>query len=192
VTALLHAWGHGDANALEQLVPIIYKELHRQARHFMAGEAPGHPLQTTALVNEVYLRLVGIQGVDWKDRAHFLAVCGQLMRRILIDIARARQYQKRGSKAKHVPIDEALLVWQEPPADVLALDDALKSLAAIDERKSKVVELRFFAGLSVEETAAILKVSCETVLRDWRLAKAWLLRALSKENGVESRAMATG
>jgi RNA polymerase sigma-70 factor (ECF subfamily) len=191
VTGLLQAWSAGDPNALEQLVPLIYGELHHQAQRRMAGEAPGHTLQTTALVNEVYLKLVGIREIDWKGRAHFFAVCAQMMRRILTDFARARHYQKRGGGAEHLALDTVLLIWHDPPSDVIALDDALKALAQVDERKSKVVELRFFGGLSVQETAAVLKVSCETVLRDWRLAKTWLMRALREGESGESRAMAT-
>ena len=146
----------------------------------MAGERLGHSLQATALVNEVYLRLVDCGDVDWEDRAHFFAVSAQLMRRILIDFARSRGYQKRGGGFVNVPLDEAATICGEPDPNLLALDDALKALAAVDVRKSKVVELRFFGGLSIEETAAVLKVSVETVVRDWRLSKAWLLRELNE------------
>jgi RNA polymerase sigma factor (TIGR02999 family) len=148
----------------------------------MAGERSGHTLQTTALVNEVYLQLVDCEQINWQDRAHFFAVSAQLMRRILIDFARARGYQKRGGGAPHVSLDEAPSVCNEPDTNLVALHDALTALAAVDERKSKVVELRFFGGLSVEETAEVLRVSADTVVRDWRLAKVWLLRELSEEN----------
>jgi RNA polymerase sigma-70 factor, ECF subfamily len=153
------------------------------ARHFMAGERPGHVLQTTALVNEVYLKLVDCGQMNWQDRAHFFAVSAQLMRRILIDFARSRGYQKRGGHAVHISLEDAPSVSFEPDSNLVALDDALQALAVFDERKSKVVELRFFGGLSIEEAAEVLKVSPETVVRDWRLAKIWLLRELSAENG---------
>jgi len=182
VTQLLQAWSAGDSKALEQLTPLVYQQLHRAAQRCMAGERPGHTLQTTALVNEVYLRLVDCERVRWQDRAHFMAVSAQLMRRILIEFARSRGAQKRGGDAPMLSLDEAPSVCNEPESDLLALDDALKTLAAFDERKSKVVELKFFGGLSVEETAEVLKVSPETVVRDWRLAKSWLLREMSKRN----------
>ena len=180
ITYLLHAWSGGDEQALEKLTPLVYEELHQVAQRYMAREAAGHTLQTTALVNEVYLRLVNVREVSWQNRAHFLAVCAKLMRRILTDLARSRRYLKRGGEAKRVSLDEALIVSEEPRADLLALDDALNSLATFDQRKSQVVELRFFGGLSVEETAEVLKVSPETVFRDWRLAKDWLVRELSE------------
>jgi len=179
VTALLQAWSAGDEEALRALTPIVYKELHRLARGYMARERTGHTLQATALVNEVYLRLVGTRGIEWQNRTHFLAICAQLMRRILIDFARSRHYHKRGAGAPHLSLDETLVVGKQPHEDLLALDDALKRLALVDERKGRVVELRFFGGLNVKETAEVLKVSQETVLRDWRLAKVWLLRDLS-------------
>jgi len=182
VTHLLKAWTAGDQQALERLTPLVYRQLHRVAQRCMAGERPGHTLQTTALVNEVYLRLVDCEQINWQDRAHFFAVSAQLMRRILIDFARARGYQKRGGGAPHMSLDEAPSVCHEPDANLVALDDALKALAAVDGRKSKVVELRFFGGLSVEETAEVLRVSADTVVRDWRLAKVWLLRELSGGN----------
>jgi len=182
ITQLLKAWAAGDDRALEKLTPLVYGELHRMARRCMAGQRSGHPLQTSALVNEVYLQLVDCGRVNWQDRAHFFAVSAQLMRRILIDFARSRGYQKRGGGALHIPLDEAPSLGNEPDPNLVALDDALKALAAIDERKSKVVELRFFGGLSVEETAEVLRVSVETVMRDWRLAKIWLLRELSEGN----------
>jgi RNA polymerase sigma factor (TIGR02999 family) len=182
VTALLQAWSAGDKAALDKLAPLVYDELHRTAHRYMAGERAGHTLQTSALVNEVYLRLVKVSEVNWQNRAHFFAVCARMMRRILTDFARSRRYIKRGGNAARVPLDEALFAGHELPAGIVALDDALKALAGFDERKSRVVELRFFGGLSVEETAEVLRVSAETVLRDWKLAKAWLLRQLSTEN----------
>ena len=181
VTNLLRDWNHGDERALEKLVPLVYHELHQAAHRYMAREGPDHTLQTTALVNEVYLRLVGVRGVTWQNRAHFLALCARLMRRILTDFARSRRSLKRGGHAEHVSLDEGLIISKEPRADLVALDDALKSLESLDQRKSQVVELRFFGGLSVKETAKVLNVSPETVLRDWRLAKDWLMCELSKE-----------
>jgi RNA polymerase sigma factor (TIGR02999 family) len=182
VTQLLKAWTAGDQKALEKLTPLVYEQLHRVAKHYMAGQRPGHTLQTTALVNEVYLRLVDCGQVNWQDRAHFFAVSAQLMRRILIDFARSRGYQKRGGGAPHMSLDEAPPVCHETDTNLVALDEALKALANVDGRKSKVVELRFFGGLSVEETAEVLRVSADTVVRDWRLAKVWLLRELSEGN----------
>ena len=178
VTGLLIAWGKGDNAALERLVPLVERELHRIARRCMAGERAGHSLQATALVNEAYLRLIDARDVNWQDRAHFLAMSARLMRRILVDWARSKHYQKRGGDAMRVTFDEALPVGDVRRPDLVRLDDALQALAAFDERKSRVVELRFFGGLSVEETAAVLKVSPETVMRDWKLAKAWLLREM--------------
>jgi len=180
VTGLLRAWGQGDENALPKLMPLVYDQLHAAARRYMAGERAGHTLQTTALIHETYLRLVDVRRVEWQDRAHFLAVCAQLMRRILIDFARSRGYQKRGGAAPHVNFDEKLVVTAEPDFNLVALDDALKRLAQVDERKSKVVELRFFGGLDVKETAEVMKVSADTVMRDWKLAKVWLLRELRR------------
>jgi len=181
ITELLLAWNRGDDRALDQLMPLVQDELHRLAHRYIAGERPGHPLQTTALVNEAYLRLIDSSRVRWQNRAHFFAVSAQLMRRILVDVARARQKLKRGGGAIQVDLDEAAVIAQEPSADIVALDEALTTLAAFDERKSKVVELRFFGGLSVEETAEVLKVSAVTVMRDWGLAKAWLLRELERK-----------
>jgi RNA polymerase sigma factor (TIGR02999 family) len=178
VTRLLRAWGNGDEKALPKLVPLVYDQLHAAARRFIAGERAGHTLQTTALIHETYLRLVGIRHVAWQDRAHFLALCAQLMRRILVDFARSRGYQKRGRAAPHVNFDEELFVTAEPDFNLVALDDALNRLAQVDARKSKVVELRFFGGLDVKETAEVMKISADTVMRDWKLAKAWLLREL--------------
>lgn len=186
VTQLLRAWSAGDKDALDQLTPLVYRELHRAAKRYMARQQPDHTLQTTALINEVYLRLVAFKEVSWADRAHFLAVCAQLMRRILADWARGQRYRKRGKGAQHVPFDEALVISPERSSDLVALDEALKALAEADLRKSQIVELRFYGGLSVDETAKVLKVSPETVMRDWKLAKLWLLREMSggKQVGV--------
>lgn len=181
VTELLRAWGSGDPSALEQLTPAVYNELHRIARYHMSREGEGHTLQTTALINEVYLRLIDFRGVQWQDRAHFFAISAQLMRRILIDFARSRSRHKRGGRAVHLSLEEAPTLSQRTEMDLLALDDALNALASVDERKSKVVELRFFGGLSVEETAEVLRVSAHTVIRDWKFAKVWLLRELRGE-----------
>jgi len=180
VTQLLKAWTAGDPQALEKLTPLVYRELHQAAQRYMTGERPGHTLQATALVNEVYLRLADCQQVNWQDRAHFFAVSAQLMRRILVDCARSRGYQKRGGGAYHMSLEDAPTLGREIDWDLVALDDAMKALAAVDERKSKVVELRFFGGLSVEETAEVLRISSDTVGRDWKLAKVWLLRELSE------------
>jgi len=179
ITELLLAWSEGEQDAFEKLTPLVYGELHRLAHHYMAGERTGHTLQSTALVNEAFLRLVESRRVRWQNRAHFFAISAQLMRRILVDFARARQYVKRGGNVPVVSLDDAPVVIEEC-AQLAALDDALTALAAMDERKSKVVELRFFGGLSVEETAEVLNVSVETVARDWRLAKVWLRRELSR------------
>ena len=179
VTRLLKSWSTGDEEALAKLTPLVYRQLREIARRYMAGERDGHILQTTALVHEAYVRLVDCGGVNWRDRAHFFAVSAQLMRRILIDFARSRDYLKRGGAVPHISLEEAPSVCDEPDVNLLALDDALKALAAIDERKSKVVELKFFGGLNVEETAEVLRVSSDTVMRDWKLAKIWLLRELS-------------
>jgi RNA polymerase sigma factor (TIGR02999 family) len=181
VTALLVSWGAGDESALSQLIPLVHGELRRLARRLMRGERDGHTLQTTALVNEAYMRLVDLSRVRWQDRAHFFAISARLMRRILVDHARSRKYVKRGGGTRQIAFDEALVLPHERAADLVALDDALEALAAVDPRKSQVVELRYFGGLSVEETAESLGVSGETVMRDWRLAKAWLLRELSQE-----------
>ena len=180
ITQLLLAWNQGDEQALNRLMPLVHGELHRLAHRYMAGERPGHPLQTTALVHEAYLRLIDSSRVRWQNRAHFFAVSAQLMRRILVDVARARAQLKRGGDVIQVSLDEAMEIPREPGADLIALDDSLTMLAAFDERKSKVVELRFFGGMSVEETAEVLGVSPMTVMRDWGLAKVWLLRELDK------------
>ena len=179
VTSLLVAWSEGDEAALALLVPRIYAELHRLAHHHMRAERRGGLLQTTALVNEAYLRLVDTRRIRWESRAHFLGVAAQAMRRVLVDAARARGARKRGGAESPVVLDEGLLAAPGRSASLLALDDALTALASVDPRKSQVVELRYFAGLSVAETAAVLGVSAETVQRDWRVAKAWLLRELS-------------
>jgi RNA polymerase sigma-70 factor (ECF subfamily) len=180
VSQLLLAWSDGDQSALDKLVPLVHAELRRLASHYMSRERAGHSLQTTALVNEAYLRLVDYKRMQWQGRAHFFAVSAQLMRRILVEHARSRQYLKHGGGAARVSLEEAAVISEERAADLVALDDALENLAAIDQRKSRVVELRFFGGLSVEETAEVLKVSPVTVMRDWSTAKAWLYRELSQ------------
>jgi RNA polymerase sigma factor (TIGR02999 family) len=182
VTQLLKAWGEGDEGALERLAPVVENELHRIAHRCMARERSGHTLQTTALVNEVYLRLVDVQSLNWQDRAHFFAMSARMMRRILTDFARARNYQKRGAGALQVSLDEGLMVTPEKDADIMALDAALTQFSALYPRQAQVVELRFFGGLEVEEIAEALKVSPVTVKRDWRFAKAWLLKSLSAES----------
>ncbi len=180
ISELLIAWGNGDRAALNQLMPLVYDELRRLAHHYLRRERAAHTLQTSALVNEVYLKLVNQRAVQWQSRAHFFAIAAQLMRTILVDYARRRNYAKRGGGAQRVMFDEALAVSNEQTAELIALDDALNTLAALDERKSKVAELRFFGGLSVEETAEVLKVSPVTVMREWRLTKAWLHRELQR------------
>ena len=179
ITQLLVAWGDGDQSALEELTPLVYEELRRLAHHYMGRERPGHTLQTTALVNEAYIRLIDWKNVHWQNRAHFFAVSAQLMRRILVDFARSRGYAKRGGGALAVTLDEATLLSSEKGTDIVALDEALLSLTELDARQSQVVELRFFGGLSIEETAEVLKVSPGTVRRDWSLARAWLHRELT-------------
>lgn len=186
ITQLLRAWGEGDESALRELTPLVHKELHRLAHSYMARQAPGHALQTTALINEAYLRLVKLREVSWQDRAHFFAVCARMMRQILTDFARSRRYIKRGGDVPHVSLDETPTVSRQLPADLVALDDALKALSSVDARKGQVVELRFFGGLTVEETAEVLKISPETVTRDWRMAKSWLKRELAGEKHVRS------
>jgi RNA polymerase sigma factor (TIGR02999 family) len=180
ITRLLGAWSAGDEHALEQLIPMVYDELHRLAQIYMGREHPEHTLQTTALVHEAYLRLVDAGRSSLQDRAHFFAVCAQLMRRILVDWARTRLSLKRGGDIRMVDLDEALTVSPDGGTDLVALDDALKTLETIDPRKSKVIELRFFGGLSVQETADVLKVSEDTVTRDWKFAQSWLRRELRK------------
>ncbi|MGA7686444.1 MAG: sigma-70 family RNA polymerase sigma factor [Terriglobales bacterium] len=180
VTQLLRAWGEGDQCALEQLTPLVYNELHGLARRHMSRENEGHTLQATALINEVYLRLVEFQSVQWQDRAHFYAVCSRLMRRILIDFARSRGSRKRGGNERKLTLEEGLIVSADVPAQLLDLEDALAKLAQEDSRKSSVVEMRFFGGLKVKEIAEVLKVSPETVMRDWSMARAWLLREMDE------------
>ena len=181
VTRLLLAWNDGDESALDKLVPLVYEELRRLARRRMRLERPEHTLQTTALINEAFLRLVDVRNVHWQNRAHFFALCARLMRRILVDYARTRHYAKRGGGAQPISLNESLVVSPQLPTDLVAVDDALRALAEVDARKAQVVELRFFGGLTAEETAEVLKVSPETVKRDWKLAKAWLLRELSRD-----------
>ena len=180
VTELLKAWSSGEQDALEELIPLVYHELHRLAHRYMARERGGHTLQSTALVHEAYERLIDLKDVSWQNRAHFFAVSARLMRRILVDYARTRRFQKRGGEWRQVPLNEALAVFRDRRTDIVALDDALSALSGIDSRKACVVEMRFFGGLTARETAEVLHVSEETVLRDWRLAKVWLLRQLSK------------
>src|SRR5688572_18210010 len=179
ITELLVAWGRGDQSAFDTLAPLVHQELHRLAARHMAGERPGHMLQATALVNEAYLRLVDWKGVRWQNRAHFFAMAAQIMRRILVDMARARARAKRGRAPLHVSLSEAANVPFGKSVDLVALDEALKSLESLHERQSRVVELRFFGGLDLEETAHVLGVSVGTVRRDWSLARAWLYRELS-------------
>jgi RNA polymerase sigma-70 factor (ECF subfamily) len=181
VTELLRAWSEGDDGALDRLVPLVEAELRRLARGYLGRERRGHTLQTTALVNEAFLRLTDARRVRWQDRAHFLGIAARLMRRVLVDYARRRGFQKRGGGAQQVTLDEGLVVAPDPAFDIVALDRALEALAQVDVRKSQVIELRFFGGLTVEEAAAVLNVSSDTVKRDWRLAKLWLLRELEGE-----------
>jgi RNA polymerase sigma factor (TIGR02999 family) len=182
VTELLRAWSDGDDGALARLTPLVETELRRLARGYMVRERRGHTLQPTALVNEAFLRLTDARQVRWQDRAHFLGISARLMRRVLVDHARSRGYRKRGGAAQRVTLNDGLIAAPEPALDVVALDRALEALAAADLRKSRVVELRFFGGLSVEETAEVLHVSPQTIKRDWRLAKLWLLRELDGED----------
>jgi RNA polymerase sigma factor (TIGR02999 family) len=177
-TALLLAWGRGEKDAFDRLVPLVHDELHRLARHYMAGERTGHTLQTSALVNEAYLRLIDITQVRWQNRTHFFAMAARTMRRILVDSARARNNQRRGGDVVKVSLDEAVVVARDPRQDLVAVDDALARLATAHPRQAEVVELRFFGGLTLEETATALAMSVDTVKRDWRFAKLWLLRDL--------------
>jgi RNA polymerase sigma factor (TIGR02999 family) len=186
-TELLRAWNQGDESARERLIPLLYGELHRLARRYMRQERPDHTLQPTALVHEAYLRLIDVNRVEWRNRTHFMALAAQMMRRILVESARSRHRQKRGGDVVLVALDDAHDVGQQRGVDVVALSDALTALAAVDLRMSQVVELRFFGGLSVDETAAVLNVSPETVMRDWKTAKAWLLRELSQTEPPEHR-----
>ena len=180
VTQLLVAWGNGDQAARDQLMPLVYAELHRLAHRHIKKERPGHTLQTSALVNEAFVRLVDQRDVQWQSRAHFFGIAAQMMRRILVDYARKRRFAKRGGNQLRVSLNEEVLAAKQRSSEVILLDDALTQLAVVDERKSKVVELKFFGGLSIEETAEALGVSPGTVMRDWTLAKAWLRRAMSK------------
>ena len=180
ITELLLAWHGGDQDALASLTPLVYDELHRLAGVYMSRERAGHPLQATALVNEAYLRLTDSSRVRWQNRAHFLAVAAQLMRRILVDFARDRRSQKRGHDWQQVTLDEGLILGGEPNVDLIALDEALRRLGALDPRKVQVVEMRFFGGLSLDETAEVIGVSVDTISRDWNAAKAWLRRELTR------------
>lgn len=183
VTTLLRAWSRGDEQARDQLTPLVYDELRRRARHYLRAERANHTLSPTALVHEVYLRLVNLDDVEWQDRTHFFALAARQMRRILVDSARARKYQKHGGGAVSVTFDDALAVAERQP-DLVALDDALSALTARDERKARVVELRFFGGLTNEEIAAELGISTDTVTRDWQMAKLWLRRELRKAGAL--------
>ena len=180
ITQLLFNWSQGDKAALDQLVPLVYPELRRLAKRHMAREDPAHTLQTSALINEAYLKLVDQKSVQWQSRAHFFAVAAQVMRHILVDHARTRNYAKRGGGALKLPLDEAAALTEQRAAQLIALDDALSDLSALDGRKSQIIELRFFGGLSLEETAEVIKISPSTVQREWRAAKAWLHHAMSK------------
>jgi RNA polymerase sigma-70 factor, ECF subfamily len=179
VTRLLVAWGNGDEAARDQLMPLVYAELHRLAHHYMNLEKPGHTLQTSALVNEAFVRLVDQRDVHWQNRAHFFGIAAQMMRRILVDYARKRGYAKRAGGAQQVTLDEGLIVSEQRSAEVVALDEALNGLSALDPRKGQIVELRFFCGLSIDETAEVVGVSPGTVMRDWTLAKAWLRKEMT-------------
>ena len=180
ITQLLLSWSKGDQAALDQLIPLVYPELRKLARRYMGRESPEHTLQTSALINEAYLRLVDQQAAEWQDRAHFFAVAAQVMRHILVDHARTRNYAKRGGGAPKLPLDEAAALTEQRAGQLIALDDALRDLAALDERKSQIIELRFFGGLSLEETAEVMKISPSTVQREWRAAKAWLHHTMTK------------
>jgi RNA polymerase sigma factor (TIGR02999 family) len=179
ITRMLVAWRNGDSQAFEKLAPVVYRELHRLAKRYLAKERPGHTLQTTALVHEAYLRLIDANHVPWQSRTHFFAVSAQMMRRILVDFARSHQALKHGGAARPMTLDDAAVISREPDPNLVAMDDALNILATLDARQCQVVELRFFGGLSLEETAEVLKVSVGTVRRDWTLARAWLHRELS-------------
>ena len=181
VSKLLDAWGNGDGEALEQLIPLVYDELRRMAKRYMQSQPSGHTLQTTALIHEAYLKLADNKEKRWQNRAHFFAVAANAMRHILVDHARSRQSKKRGGDVQKISLEDAPLVSAERASEIVALDDALNNLFALEERKGKVVELRYFGGLTVEETAEVLKISPETVMRDWRFAKTWLLRELSNQ-----------
>lgn len=184
VTQLLNAWGEGDQVARDQLIPLVYDELHRLAHRYMKRESPGHTLQTSALVNEAFVRLVDQKNVRWQNRAHFFGIAAQMMRRILVDYARSRNYAKRGGGATRISLDEALIVSDERSTEVVSVHEALERLAEFDSRKSQIVELRFFGGLSIDETAEVLSVSPGTVMRDWTLAKAWLRREITSDGSA--------
>ena len=186
ITKLLKAWGSGDRAVLEELVPLVRSELYRLARHYMAHERPGHLLQTTALVNEAYLRLIDLKNVSWKDRAHFFGLSARLMRNILVDLARRRPRLAGGRDAHQITFEDALVVFADRSEDLVALDEALKNLEAFDLRKIRIVELRFFGGLSVREAAEVLKISERTLMREWSAAKAWLLDELSTKECLEA------
>jgi len=181
VTGLLRAWGEGEESALDELLPLVYDELHRMAKRYMSSQPSGHTLQTTALIHEAYLKLADRKERRWQDRAHFFAVAARAMRHILVDHARSRRAEKRGGATQLISLEETAVVSDERAAEIVALDDALNRLSALEGRKGRVVELRYFGGLSVEETAEVLNVSPETVARDWRFAKTWLLRELSNQ-----------
>ncbi|MBI4894056.1 MAG: sigma-70 family RNA polymerase sigma factor [Acidobacteria bacterium] len=187
ITELLKAWSSGDPAAFDRLAPLVYAELRKMAGRYMRRENAGITLQPTALVNEVYLRMIDVRGVQWKDRAHFFAISAQMMRRILVDAARARGAGKRGGGVQHLNLKDSIDGMWDRDSQLVALDDALSALAAFDARRAKVVELRFFGGLSVEETAEVLRISPQTVMRDWKLARAWLLRQLSAEASTPRR-----
>jgi len=181
LTGLLIEWRDGDKAALEQLIPLVYDELRRMAHRYVQRERDGHTLQTSALVNEAYVRLAGQENVDWQNRSHFFAVTAQVMRHILIDHARRRRYVKHGGELRQIPLEDAEVMTQQRAAELIALDEALAELAKFDQRKNRVVELRYFGGLSLEETAEVLEISLMTVRRDWRAAKAWLFRRMKSE-----------
>jgi RNA polymerase sigma factor (TIGR02999 family) len=180
VTGMLRDWRNGDQEALDKLIPVVYDELRRQAARYLRGERPGHTLQTTALIHEAYLRLINQHNVEWKDRAHFYAIAARLMRQILVDHARKRQAAKRGGSDIKVPLEEEMVISPERNVDLVALDEALTRLAGIDPQQSRIVEMRYFSGLSTEETAEVMGVSSRTVKRDWNVAKAWLRQEISK------------
>ena len=184
ITKLLVDWRNGDQEALDQLMPLVYDELRRMANHYMRNERKGHTLQTSALVNEAYLRLVDHENIDWQNRSHFFGLAAQAMRRILVDHARSRNYQKRGGNAERVSLDQAANFAEERATELIALDEALQELAKLDPRKSRIVEMRYFGGLTGEETAEVLGISTATVARDWETAKAWLLRELSRTESM--------
>jgi len=192
ITGLLQDWRRGDRSALEKLVPLVEDELRRIARRRLGSAAPDESLTTTSLVQEAYLRLIGKHDANWQGRAHFFAFCAQIMRCVLVDHARARQAIKRGGRAPHLPLEEALLISEDRSAELIAIDEALQELTKIDSRKGRVVELRFFGGLTVEETAEALNISPDTVMRDWRLAKIWLMRQLNAGASHGAGGMATG